>query len=65
MVPRHLQSGYIEATVRCINLFVGTKLEVHKTFPHPLKTNRQRKESSLGLATVPLVWNQPHVLNKT
>ena len=39
----------------CINLFVGTKPEVHKTYPHPLKTNRQRKESSLGLATVP-VW---------
>ena len=29
------------------------------------KQNRQRKKSSPGLATVPLVWNQRHVLNKT
>ena len=47
---------------KSIYFYEGHKPEIKRPI---LQTIRQRKESSLGLTTVPLVWNQQHVLNKT
>ena len=43
--------------------FIGSYISRgYKTYLHNI---HQRKESTPGLTSVPLVWNQPHVLDKT